>query len=294
MEELDFYERLQVSPKASLSVIKKAYRVLLLEEHPDQGGSEARTHQLNEAYRVLSDPKLRDAYDKGREKETAVLLVCRHCGTLNRVKESQFAQARCGRCGKGMHELPRKKQWITGLLLLLVGFLGFLAGRIPLPQPVPVAKSPTLTLVRQADRLLEQNQFAKAVPLYQRALALEPQAGTAYSLGMACQLAQQPDGAVQAFKQALALDSRHRRALVSLGELYRDSGKLEEALRLFKQASVVENEDPELHFRMAELERMMGDSKEAVKELHLCLEQGRSNPILVERARRALREMGAQ
>lgn len=294
MEELDFYELLQVSPKASPSVIKKAYRVLLLEEHPDKGGSEVRTHQLNEAYRVLSDPKLREEYDQGRGKETAVLLVCRHCGVLNRVRESQFAQARCGRCGKGMHELPQKKRWTTGLLLLLVGFLGFLAGRIPLPQTAPVPKSPTLALVRQADQFLEQNQFAKAVPLYKRALSLDPQAGTAYSLGMACQMAQQSDGAIQAYKQALALDSHHRRALVSLGELYRDSGKLEEALQLFKQACSVENEDPELHFRMAEIEQLMGDSKEAVHELHLCLEQGRANPILAERARRALREMGAQ
>ena len=39
-QQHDYYEILQVHPKASLAVIKKAYRTLMLElgNHPDRGG----------------------------------------------------------------------------------------------------------------------------------------------------------------------------------------------------------------------------------------------------------------
>lgn len=67
--EVDYYEILQVHPRASQAMIKKAYRTLMgeLGGHPDLGGDEERAKLINEAYRVLSDPDLRRAYDKARE-----------------------------------------------------------------------------------------------------------------------------------------------------------------------------------------------------------------------------------
>lgn len=66
--EVDYYEVLQVHPRASEVMIKKAYRTLMGEmgAHPDLGGDEERAKLINEAYRVLSDPDLRRAYDRAR------------------------------------------------------------------------------------------------------------------------------------------------------------------------------------------------------------------------------------
>ncbi len=66
--EIDYYEILQVHPRASPEMIKKAYRTLMGEmgAHPDLGGDEERAKLINEAYAVLGDPGVRQAYDAAR------------------------------------------------------------------------------------------------------------------------------------------------------------------------------------------------------------------------------------
>lgn len=66
--EIDYYEILQVHPRASQEMIKKVYRTLMgeLGAHPDLGGDEERAKLINEAYAVLSDPEARRAYDAAR------------------------------------------------------------------------------------------------------------------------------------------------------------------------------------------------------------------------------------
>jgi len=63
----DYYDILGVSRNASLEEIKKAYRKLALEWHPDRNKSpeaEERFKEINEAYEVLSNPEKRAAYDQ--------------------------------------------------------------------------------------------------------------------------------------------------------------------------------------------------------------------------------------
>jgi hypothetical protein len=66
--EIDYYEVLQVHPRASQEMIKKAYRTLMGEMggHPDLGGDVEQAKQINEAYTVLGDPDIRRAYDQAR------------------------------------------------------------------------------------------------------------------------------------------------------------------------------------------------------------------------------------
>lgn len=69
--DIDYYEILQVSPNASSEVIDAAYRRLARVYHPDVGGSNEAMALLNEAYRVLSDPRLRCEYDRARAFRTS-------------------------------------------------------------------------------------------------------------------------------------------------------------------------------------------------------------------------------
>ena len=62
---VDYYKTLGVEKNASAEDIKKAYRKLAHQHHPDkQGGDESKFKELNEAYQVLSDPKKRSQYDQ--------------------------------------------------------------------------------------------------------------------------------------------------------------------------------------------------------------------------------------
>lgn len=66
----DYYEVLGVSPDASSEEIKRAFRRLAREHHPDATGgnpdSERRYKEISEAYAVLSDPGKRREYDAAR------------------------------------------------------------------------------------------------------------------------------------------------------------------------------------------------------------------------------------
>jgi molecular chaperone DnaJ len=69
--EKDYYATLGVSKNASEKDIKKAFRKLARELHPDNNPdnavAEARFKEVNEAYDVLSDPNERKEYDHVRE-----------------------------------------------------------------------------------------------------------------------------------------------------------------------------------------------------------------------------------
>ena len=67
----DFYKILGVERSASEKDIKKAYRKLARENHPDvnkSSGAEAKFKEISEAYQVLSDPDKRALYDQWGEQ----------------------------------------------------------------------------------------------------------------------------------------------------------------------------------------------------------------------------------
>ncbi len=63
-----YYEQLTVAKGASLDEIKKAYRKLAMQHHPDKNpgdkDAEAKFRDINEAYDVLKDEQKRAAYDR--------------------------------------------------------------------------------------------------------------------------------------------------------------------------------------------------------------------------------------
>jgi curved DNA-binding protein CbpA len=65
----DYYEDLQVSPNADLETIERVYRLLAKKYHPDNKttGNIDRFEILTSAYRILSNPEKRAAFDANYE-----------------------------------------------------------------------------------------------------------------------------------------------------------------------------------------------------------------------------------
>jgi curved DNA-binding protein len=70
MSQNDYYQTLGVETEASPEEIKKAYRKLALETHPDRNPNDSRAEErfkrISEAYGVLIDPQKRAQYDQYR------------------------------------------------------------------------------------------------------------------------------------------------------------------------------------------------------------------------------------
>jgi molecular chaperone DnaJ len=68
MPRVDFYRILGVSREASDDVIKKAYRKLVFEHHPDRNPNskeaEEKIREINAAYEVIGDAEARRNYDR--------------------------------------------------------------------------------------------------------------------------------------------------------------------------------------------------------------------------------------
>ena len=63
----DHYKILGVNQNASLDEIKKAYRKLANQHHPDKGGDQAKFKDISVAYDTLSDPQKKAEYDHMRQ-----------------------------------------------------------------------------------------------------------------------------------------------------------------------------------------------------------------------------------
>lgn len=66
---MDYYSILGVTKDSSAVDIKKAYRKLAMENHPDRtGGDDTKFKQINEAYDTLKDPDKKSAYDNPQQQ----------------------------------------------------------------------------------------------------------------------------------------------------------------------------------------------------------------------------------
>lgn len=67
---MNYYDVLGVSRTATADEIKRAYRRLASQHHPDKGGDTQKFQAVEEAYRILSDPAARAEHDNPRPQFT--------------------------------------------------------------------------------------------------------------------------------------------------------------------------------------------------------------------------------
>lgn len=61
---MTLYELFGVDPNADMVKIRKAYKALVREHHPDKGGDPEKFREIQEGLEILSDPDRRARYDK--------------------------------------------------------------------------------------------------------------------------------------------------------------------------------------------------------------------------------------
>ena len=62
---MDYYSTLGINRNASQDEIKKAYKKMSMQHHPDRtGGDDSKFKEINEAYQTLNDPKKKQMYDQ--------------------------------------------------------------------------------------------------------------------------------------------------------------------------------------------------------------------------------------
>ena len=69
---IDYYEVLQISPRAELETIKRVFKLLAVRVHPDNPvtGDAELFRRLKEAYETLSDPSRRETYDLALQEQS--------------------------------------------------------------------------------------------------------------------------------------------------------------------------------------------------------------------------------
>jgi DnaJ homolog subfamily A member 2 len=60
----DLYNILKVQKGCSVDELKKSYKKLCIQHHPDKGGDENEFKRISEAYNILKDPEKRKLYDQ--------------------------------------------------------------------------------------------------------------------------------------------------------------------------------------------------------------------------------------
>ena len=62
---MDYYSTLGINRNASQDDIKKAYKKMSMQHHPDRtGGDDSKFKEINEAYQTLNDPQKKQMYDQ--------------------------------------------------------------------------------------------------------------------------------------------------------------------------------------------------------------------------------------
>ena len=111
----DYYKILEVSPTATLTEIKRSYRRLARQYHPDlnQKALDSHIKRLNEAYEVLRDPVKRAAYDEQRAEAALRAKLRRKQAQASSEPQMTWVEGFFGFVQELKKGLNEEKEWST-------------------------------------------------------------------------------------------------------------------------------------------------------------------------------------
>ena len=176
-KDRDYYGVLQVAPEAPAAIIEASYRTLK-QRLRARSGSIADEALLDEAYRVLSDPERRAAFDlerdvalSQREADFAATGVldpdaeryaahrCLFCGSAHGLDRALSRDDDCRECGSPLYPAERQRLEYSGQRMLR---------RIPKRRGIDLYVTwpqPTAYAAEMRDISLNGMQFAAGAPL---------------------------------------------------------------------------------------------------------------------------------
>jgi tetratricopeptide (TPR) repeat protein len=281
------YDVLQIAPDASAEVIQGAYRALLKNGrlHPDLGGSGEEAQAINGAYSVLSDPALRQAYDRElarrqpppgtAEKLTRYVLICPACRKRNLVEEQEaLGKLTCGHCRKvllppraGILDADDRRAYRIGLYL----YDKRMYDRCRREFEAAVRLQPGNAVYQYwlGRALYQQGQPEKARDAFQAAVTLNGgQFQSRFWLGQVLHRLRRFGEAVSAFEQALTLRPRHTGTLTRLAACHFRLGEHDAAIRHLETALAHEPRRDDLHILLGLVRLADGDSQAALDGFH--------------------------
>lgn len=125
------YDRLGVPPGATPEQIRLAYRELAWRHHPDRTGraTSSEMMEINEAWRVLSDPVLRRTYDAGLDSSG-------RAARPPSAASSSLAHERFGTVGASPARFPWR--FVLGFFVVAVAVILFMGVITDSAKPVPI------------------------------------------------------------------------------------------------------------------------------------------------------------
>jgi tetratricopeptide (TPR) repeat protein len=159
-------------------------------------------------------------------------------------------------------------------------------------QALKVDPQYATALVALGNLEAKNQHFDDANKHYEQALRTHPSADVYYNIGLVKQWQGRTDEAIGAFQHALVQDPDNRQSMVNLAAIYYERHQYDLAAAQLTKASHLRHADLDLHLRLAEIYERIGRNSEAIKEWNVCLEQGKSNPIVVEKVKKALGRLG--
>ncbi|HEY2016118.1 MAG TPA: DnaJ domain-containing protein [Bryobacteraceae bacterium] len=185
--DIDYYEFLQINPKADSSTIQRIYRLMASRFHPDnpETGDPEKFLILNAAYKTLSDPDRRAAYDAS--------LLSRESGPLPIFELSEFVNDIEGEVNRRLGVLSllynrrRTSPQSPGVSLFdmekLMGmpreYLDFTTWYLKSKQYITIADNSEFALTADGVDYVESNH--SKIPILQKLLQSGPRCATASS-----------------------------------------------------------------------------------------------------------------
>jgi len=132
--------------------------------------------------------------------------------------------------------------------------------------PIPTGQSAAAAEANQrGNALAQQGSLAQAIPLFQQAIALQPQFPEAWNnLGNALWDTNRRDEASAAYRQAITLRPDYARAWFHLGCVLKELRQRDEAVAALRQAVALQPHNPQAWSNLGEALQEMGQSAAAI------------------------------